>query len=182
MASPIGRLPTAEPIESKLVNMLWPNDNIVAAPVNRKWQKCRSACQRLKGTFTLVIALAWPWYSFHSPGCVRGNFIARSVPALVPVNSILPECDIATVVNVTSPDSTLRRIYKEHNVTMLSLINPTNIYNTTLEVSIGHIQSNSCKDFHSKVYEPIHFLKIWTTQIRWLATGVFFFFLQNITY
>ena len=26
---------TAEPIESKLVNMLWPNENIVAAPVNR---------------------------------------------------------------------------------------------------------------------------------------------------
>ena len=35
MASPIGRLPKAEPIESKLVNMLWPNDNIDAAPVNR---------------------------------------------------------------------------------------------------------------------------------------------------
>ncbi len=32
---------------AKLVNMLWPNDNIVAAPVNHKWQKCRSACQRL---------------------------------------------------------------------------------------------------------------------------------------
>ena len=31
-----GRLPTAEPIESKLVNMQWPNDNIVAPPVNRK--------------------------------------------------------------------------------------------------------------------------------------------------
>ena len=36
MACPIGRLPTAEPIESKLVNMLWPNDNIVAVPMNRK--------------------------------------------------------------------------------------------------------------------------------------------------
>ena len=35
MTCSIGRLPTAEPIESKLVNMLWPNDNIVAAPVNR---------------------------------------------------------------------------------------------------------------------------------------------------
>ena len=48
MACSIGRLPTAEPIESKLVNMLRKNDNIVAAPVNRKWQKCRSACQRVK--------------------------------------------------------------------------------------------------------------------------------------
>ena len=47
MACSIGRLPTAEPIESKLVNMLWPNDNIVAAPVNRMWQKCHSACQRV---------------------------------------------------------------------------------------------------------------------------------------
>ena len=36
MACSIGRLPTAEPIEAKLVNMLWPNDNIVAAPVNRE--------------------------------------------------------------------------------------------------------------------------------------------------
>ena len=36
MTCSIGRLPTAEPIESKLVNMLWPNDKIVAAPVNRK--------------------------------------------------------------------------------------------------------------------------------------------------
>ena len=35
MANPIGRLPTSEPIESKLVNMLWLNDNIVAAPVSR---------------------------------------------------------------------------------------------------------------------------------------------------
>ena len=35
MACSVGRLPTAEPIESKLVDMLWPNDNIVAAPVNR---------------------------------------------------------------------------------------------------------------------------------------------------
>ena len=34
----IGRLPTAEPIESKLVNMLWPNDNIVATLVNRRSQ------------------------------------------------------------------------------------------------------------------------------------------------
>ena len=32
MACSIERLPTAEPIESKLVNMLWPNDNIVALP------------------------------------------------------------------------------------------------------------------------------------------------------
>ena len=36
MTCSIGRLLTAEPIESKLVNMLWPNDNIVAALVNRK--------------------------------------------------------------------------------------------------------------------------------------------------
>ena len=38
MANPIRRLPTSEPIESKLVNILWLNDNIVAAPVSRKWQ------------------------------------------------------------------------------------------------------------------------------------------------
>ena len=35
MSYPIGCLPAAEPIESKLVNRLWPNDNIVAAPVSR---------------------------------------------------------------------------------------------------------------------------------------------------
>ena len=43
----LGRLTTSEPIESNLVNMLWLNDNIVAAPVSRKCQKCRSACQRV---------------------------------------------------------------------------------------------------------------------------------------
>ena len=32
MACSIGRLPTAEPIESKLVNMLWPSDKNVALP------------------------------------------------------------------------------------------------------------------------------------------------------
>ncbi len=41
MTNPIGRLPTSEPIESKVVNKLWLNDNnfIVAAPVSDKVTK-----------------------------------------------------------------------------------------------------------------------------------------------
>ena len=54
MACSIGCLPIAEPIESKLVDMLWPNDNVVAAPVNRKRQKCRSACQRVNIVSLLI--------------------------------------------------------------------------------------------------------------------------------
>ena len=38
--------------------MLWPNDNIVAPPVNRRWQKCRSACQRdLRGHWWLHLSV-----------------------------------------------------------------------------------------------------------------------------
>ena len=54
---------------------------------------------------------AWAWYSFHSPGSVRGNLMARTVPILVPANSILPERERTTCVRTTSLALNWRRIY-----------------------------------------------------------------------
>ena len=50
------------------------------------------------------------WCSCHSPGTVRGNFIARKVPELVPAKSIRPERDITHCVKTMSLAGTSRRI------------------------------------------------------------------------
>ena len=61
---------------------------------------------------TFVIEAECAWCSCHSPGVVKGNLYERIAPVLVPANSMRPERDKATCVNITLSDGISRRHYK----------------------------------------------------------------------
>lgn len=63
---------------------------------------------------TFVIEAECAWCSCHSPGVVKGNLYERIAPVFVPANSMRPERDKATCVNVTS-DGISRRHCKFNN-------------------------------------------------------------------
>lgn len=63
------------------------------------WGASSGTAPLKRGTrLTLVIGLAWAWYSLNSFCNGSGYFIARMVPIEVPTNIMRPECEMAMAV------------------------------------------------------------------------------------
>jgi len=69
-----------------------------------------------------VTGPAWAWYSSQAFWMGRGYLMALTVPVEVPMKSALPERDIATVVQTTSPEGTSLRICSKNIIIQFYLL------------------------------------------------------------